>query len=104
MEARASRVDVKLLVDENVNPAVAVQLRDGGHDVVAVTEHTHLRSRSDEALFEWCQEEGRTIVTHDRDDFLALDRECKSDGKDHAGIIVLNVGAFRSVRAPSASS
>jgi len=85
---------VRLLLDENVNPAVAAGLRDRGHDVVAVTEDADLRSRSDEALFEWCQQEERTIVTYDRDDFIALDSRYKADGKDHAGIIILNVEAF----------
>lgn len=85
---------MKLLLDENVNHAVAQQLRDRGHDVVAVTEHAALRGRADQDHFEWCRQECRAIVTYDRDDFLELDREYKLAGKEHAGVVILNVGPF----------
>jgi predicted nuclease of predicted toxin-antitoxin system len=85
---------VKLLLDENISHVVAQQLRERGHDVVAVTERADLRGRPDAELFDWCQREGRVVATYDRDDFLELDRLRKAAGEDHAGIIILNVGAF----------
>ncbi len=85
---------MKLLLDENISHVVAQQLRDRGHDVVAVTERADLRGRPDAEHFDWCQQEGRAVVTYDRDDFLELDRVGKTAGEDHAGIVILNVGAF----------
>lgn len=85
---------MKLLLDENVNHTVAVQLRDRGHDVIAVTEHAELRGCPDAAHLRWCERAGRAIVTYDRGDFLALDRDYKTAGTEHGGIVILTVGAF----------
>ncbi len=55
-------------------PAViAQQLRNRGHDVVAVAELLELRGLPDDELFDHAQRDGRAIVTYNRDDFLTLD-------------------------------
>lgn len=43
---------------------------------------------SDEEHLRWATEHGRTVVTYDRDDFPRLNREWRSQGRTHAGIIV----------------
>lgn len=85
---------MKLLLDEMISAPIAEQLRSRGHDVAAVDERSELRGLSDRDVFEHAQRDGRTIVTYNRDDFLALDRQCRSEGRDHHGIVILNPRRF----------
>lgn len=85
---------MKLFLDEMLSARVARRLRDGGHDVVAVTERPELKGTADAELFERAAIEGRAIVTYNRDDFLALDRLYRSTGRIHGGIIILNPRRF----------
>lgn len=80
---------IRLLLDENLSPAVARILRDDGHDVV------HLRDRgllgvSDGVVLERAFEEDRVLVTANVTDFrkLAEQREL------HAGIVLLLDGGL----------
>jgi hypothetical protein len=41
------RPEVRLLLDEMFSPAITVELRALGHDVIAVADQPDLRSRSD---------------------------------------------------------
>jgi len=85
---------VKLLLDEMLPAVIAHQLRSRGHDVVAVAEHPELRGLADPDLFAHAQKQVRAIVTYNRDDFLALDRSCRAQGRAHHGIVILNPNRF----------
>lgn len=85
---------MKLLLDEMVSTRIAEQLRGRGHDVLAVGESPSLRGLADPALFAQAQEQQRAIVTYNREDFLALDREYRGRGRPHHGIVILHPRRF----------
>jgi len=85
---------VKLLLDEMLPASIAGQLRRRGHDVLAVSERAELRGLPDEELFEIAARESRAIVTYNRDDYLELDRRCRSAGREHPGVVILNPRRF----------
>jgi Domain of unknown function (DUF5615) len=63
---------LRLLLDEHLSSEIARQLRDRGHDVVAVGERADLRGRPDRVHFASLPEEQRAIVTRDLADFRPL--------------------------------
>jgi predicted nuclease of predicted toxin-antitoxin system len=85
---------VKLLLDEMLSGDIAEQLRHRGHDTIAVEKSANLRGISDPDLFARAQELARTIVTYNREDFLALDREYRSRERPHHGIVILHPRRF----------
>jgi predicted nuclease of predicted toxin-antitoxin system len=56
----------RLLLDENISPSAVESLRRLGHDAVHVNE-VGLRGRADASIMLWAAQQGRTVVTHDRD-------------------------------------
>ena len=85
---------MKLLLDETLSTVIAEQLRSRGHDVVAVTERPELRGVLNSELLPSAREEQRAVVTYNRDDFLALDRQYRHEGREHHGIVILNPRRF----------
>jgi predicted nuclease of predicted toxin-antitoxin system len=85
---------VRLLLDEMLSAAIAEQLRDRGHDAIAVDESLSLRGLPDGDLFAHAQREQRALATYNRDDFLVLDREYRDRGSNHHGIVILNPRRF----------
>ncbi len=85
---------MKLLLDEMLSAAIAQQLRNRGHDAGAVAERPELRGLPDPDVFAHAQQEARAIVTYNRDDFLALDRHYRDQGRGHHGIVILNPNRF----------
>ena len=81
---------MKALLDEMMPPAMAEQLRAGGHDVMAVAERADLRSLPDRDVFAFAQAEGRVIVTRDRADYLQIEREQRATGQGHAGLVLVS--------------
>lgn len=75
---------VKLLLDEMYPRRLADQLRDAGHDVVAVVERPELVGRPDEEIAGWALDHQRVVVTENVADFLAL------GAQGHAGLLLLN--------------
>lgn len=61
---------IKFHLDEQVNPAIARELRRYGIDVTTTVE-AKLRTQSDETQLAFAIQEQRVLVTHD-DDFLKL--------------------------------
>ena len=61
-----------LLLDEMFSPVIAEQLRDKGHDVLAVAADPRLRAMDDAELYEWARSNGRRLVTENAKDFRPL--------------------------------
>jgi hypothetical protein len=79
---------VKALLDE-LPPAIAEQLRNRGHDVIAVAERAELRGRPDREVFVAAQAQDRVVVTRDRADYLEIDRAYRAAGQHHAGLVLV---------------
>lgn len=85
---------MKLLLDEMLSASIAEELRERGHDATAVEESPALRGLADPDLFDYAQRDGRTLVTYNREDFLALDRAYRHQGRDHHGLVILHPRRF----------
>jgi Domain of unknown function (DUF5615) len=75
--------------------AVAVQLRNRGHDVQAVDERTELRSKSDQTLFEVAQLEQRTLVAENVPDFRRISTRHVAAGGTHYGIVYTRISRHK---------
>ena len=84
---------MRLLLDEQLSPAVADQLRRRAHDVVAVAE-VGLRGVPDELVLAQAIGDRRAIVTGDIRDFRALHAGLLMQGKTHYGVVLVP-GRFR---------
>jgi len=78
---------LKLLLDEHLSPEIARQLRERGHDVVAVGERADLRGRPDRVHFATLPGERRAIVTRDLADFRPLLAEALRRGSKTYGLV-----------------
>jgi len=78
---------LKLLLDEHLSPEIARQLRERGHDVVAVGERTDLRGRPDRVHFASLPDEQRAIATRDLADFRPLLAEALRRGSITYGLV-----------------
>jgi predicted nuclease of predicted toxin-antitoxin system len=85
---------VKLLLDEQISGKVADLLRRRGHDAVAVADDALLRGRSDDAIFEIAQAQGRVVVTYDRVDFELLARQHFGHRRGHHGLVIVSSNRF----------
>jgi len=81
---------VRLLLDEQMDPVIAAQLRQGGHDVTAVAAAAELRGSTDGALFEWAATQHRAIVTCDIRDFSRLFEQRATVGLETAGVVFMS--------------
>ena len=79
---------MKLLLDEMMDPRVADQLRQRGHDVIAVGEVSALQGLSDLAILSAAWAEERVVVTEDRRDYRRLAAAELSSGRRHPGLIL----------------
>jgi len=78
---------VKLLLDEMWTQVIAEQLRQRGHDVVAVVEREDLAGKSDRDILIAAQREQRVLVTDNEDDFCPIVAAELSRGHSHVGVI-----------------
>lgn len=78
---------MKLLLDEHLSPEVDRQLRERGHDVIAVGERTDLRGRPDRVHFASLPDEQRAMVTRDLADFRPLLAEALRRGSSTYGLV-----------------
>lgn len=79
---------MKLLLDEMWPPEIALQLRRGGHDVKAITEHPDLRGQPDAVVFAWAQEQERIVVTENVIDYRQLAAHEMHQGRHYHGLIL----------------
>jgi hypothetical protein len=85
---------LKLLVDEHYPPSVAAQLRERGHDAVAVQEEADLRGMLDPDLFAEAQRRNRAVVTENTPDYIVLDAEYRSRQLAHWGLVFTSNRTF----------
>jgi predicted nuclease of predicted toxin-antitoxin system len=79
--------DPVLLLDADVRVMLAEVLRQRGYDAIHVLEIGR-GGKSDQEQLGYAVNDGRTILTHNIRDFVILDRACREQVKEHAGIIV----------------
>ena len=89
---------MKLLIDEHYQPSIAEQLRERGHDAVAVQEEADLRGLLDPDLFAEAQRRNRALLTENAPDFIVLDAEHRSRNIAHWGLISPVTRASREAR------
>lgn len=87
---------MRLLLDEMISATVAAQLRDRGHDVVAVQDPdlVHLRGIDDCLLLDHAAGERRAVVTDNVPDFVSCHRRRLADGQSHHGLLVFTNDSF----------
>ena len=79
---------MKLLLDEILSPAVAIALRERGHDVLAVAEDPALRALSDYEVLEAARAQGRAVVTDNVRDYRRLQHQALAPGGGgHPGMV-----------------
>jgi predicted nuclease of predicted toxin-antitoxin system len=78
---------IKLLLDEDVQLAVAHVLRQRGYDVYHAQE-LNRKGVSDDAQLQLAAKQGRCLFTYNVKDFVLLHNECLDEGREHFGIIV----------------
>ena len=80
---------MRATLDEQLSWQIAVLLRKAGYDVDAVTDREDLVGRSDRIIFAVACREGRAVVTNNIKDFRPLAAEWLTQGRVHAGLILL---------------
>jgi hypothetical protein len=79
---------MKLLLDEDLSPKIAIILRDKGIDALSIHEIGRTGFTDYEQL-EYAASEGRCFVTRNRNDYILLTRQFFSNGMSHKGVIIL---------------
>jgi len=77
---------LRLALDNDYSPTIALRLREAGHDVVAAVERGWERE-DDERILAVCVKEGRALMTNDVADFTAISRRWTADGRAHTGLV-----------------
>ena len=88
------RPSARLLLDEMFSPAIAADLRQFGHDVIAVADRPDLRSKSDEEIFAWASAEKRWLLTENVKDFRPIMLRALSAGAPGCGLLFTSSRAF----------
>jgi Domain of unknown function (DUF5615) len=81
---------LKLLLDEQFAPDIAIGLRELEHDVVAVGERPDLISSGDETLLALSTDEGRALLTNNVRDFAPIATRWAGDGRAHHGLVFVS--------------
>jgi predicted nuclease of predicted toxin-antitoxin system len=78
---------VKLYLDEDISPRVAVILRKMGIDALS-THETGMLEASDEDQLAFAAADERAMVTRNREDFITLTVQFFESLKPHKGLII----------------
>jgi predicted nuclease of predicted toxin-antitoxin system len=81
-------LSIRLLLDHHIDERLITDLGRDGFDVTNPRELGTERARDDEHL-RWAATHGRAILTSDVKDFPDLGRTWIRQGRDHAGIILV---------------
>ena len=79
----------RFLLDEHINPTVAIQLRRKGCDAISLHEGHHLGLLDPEVL-ELAAAQRRSIVTYNVIDFEALASQWFARNRSHSGIVLVH--------------
>lgn len=79
---------MKVCLDEDIAPEVAVILRSLKVDATSVHESGR-QGLSDRDQLKLAAAEGRCLVTRNRNDFIILTREFFDKGLPHAGVLIV---------------
>ncbi len=93
---------MRVLLDEQLSGRIAQLLRERGLDVEAVAERSDLLQAPDHDVIAVAARERRAVVSNNIKDFRPLAAERVSDGRGHAGLILLPAGRSRSREATGA--
>src|SRR5260370_8468714 len=74
--------------------ALAVVLRDLGHDVIAITERSDLRGMTDSELFTWVGNERRWLLTENVKDFRPILLRAVQAAAAITGVVFTSSRAF----------
>jgi len=88
------RPDLRLLLNEMFSPALAAELRELGHDVIAVADRPDLRSKSDEEVFAWARAETRWLLTENVKDFRPIMLRALQAGPLTCGLLFTSSRSF----------
>ncbi len=86
--------DPRLLLDEMLSGAIAVELRGRGLDVVAVVEDPALVSTPDEDLLAHAAAQRQGLVTANIADFAAIASDWRASSRLHHGIVYVPHRSF----------
>jgi len=90
---------VRLLLDEMLSPQIARNLRERGHDVVALSERAEWMSLGDDDVIELARTQRRAVVTNNLRDYRPRAATAAlPDGRGHHGMIFIP-GSYRLRRA-----
>jgi predicted nuclease of predicted toxin-antitoxin system len=88
------RPDARLLLDEVFSPAIAAELCQRGHDVIAVADRPDVRAKSDEEIFAWASTERRWLLTENVKDFRPIMLRVLPAGPPGCGLLFTSSRAF----------
>ncbi len=94
-----AQVSRRLLLDEMFPGMIAEQLGAKGYDVQAVVTNPALAGLPDEEILIGAAEAGRSLVTANIGDFMALDARYRATNRTHAGLILVSTRTFPQNRA-----
>lgn len=79
--------EIRLYLDEDISPVVAVVLRSRGYDVVSAHE-VEMKGKGDKEQLEYASKNGRVLLTFNARHFAPLAAEYYKNSKEHSGIVV----------------
>lgn len=82
-------LSIRLLLDHHINPRLATDLRRQGFDVTFPRELGTERA-PDAGHLAWAAEQGRVVLTRDREDFQILAQQWAEQNRNHARILLLS--------------
>jgi predicted nuclease of predicted toxin-antitoxin system len=84
---------LRLLLDEQLSPAVVEQLKARGHDVVSAAE-AGLAAVADGQVLAWAARDRRALVTNNIKDFRPLHADYLKMSTTHYGIVLVPTGKY----------